>query len=487
VTAPRPRLLPVACLAAALAAGGCASVVAPPSALPAVALPADWSSDAGRGAGADAAALATWWQRFGDPRLSALVAEAISANTGLRSAQAALRQARALRDVQAAARWPSLTGSATAQRRTPGGDIPPSNAFGAGVDASWELDLFGRLRSAVAAAEADVQAGAADLADVQVSLAAEVALAYLQLRGAQGRLAIARDNLASQQETLQIAQWRAQAGLGTSLEVEQQRTTTEQTRASLPPLATAAAQAAHALAVLTARPPAALDADLLAIPAPVPRPGDDLALEFPAETLRRRPDVRAAEWRVGAAASRVAQAEAARRPDFRLSGSLGLNALTLAGLGAGSAAAGSLLAAVSVPLFDGGALRAQVRSQQAALDQARIGYEAAVRTALQEVEDALVALRNDRGRLATQRNAADAAGNAALLARQRYASGLVDFQTVLDTQRSLLAVQDAVATSEANVGADHVRLYKALGGGWDDGTTAAATAAPAPALAGAGS
>ncbi len=473
-------LLPALGLALALAAAGCATTGAPPVALPAVALPADWSGD-GAASGAPATPLADWWRRFDDPLLAGLVADALAAGTDLRSAEAALRQARAARDAQAAALLPTLGGSASVQRRAPGGGSAPSNAFGAGLDAGWEADVFGRVRSAVSAAEADVQAGAWNVAGVRVSLAAEVALAYLQLRGAQARLAIARANLDAQQETLQIARWRAQAGLATSLEVEQQRATTEQTRATLPPLQTSAAQAAHALAVLTARPPAALDAALLGAPAAVPRPDEALALAFPAETLRQRPDVRAAEWRVAAAASRVAQAEAARRPDFRLSGSLGLNALTLAGLGAGGAAAGALLAGVTVPLFDGGALRAQVRSQQALLDQARLGYEATLRGALQEVEDALVALRDDRLRLATQRDAADAAGNAALLARQRYAGGLVDFQTVLDTQRTLLAAQDAVATGEANVAADHVRLYKALGGGWGGEPAAQAQQVRAPA------
>lgn len=470
MTSPRQR---AGLLAALLTLAGCAAVP-PPVAAPAVALPADWSADAGRQAPTP---LAAWWRRFDDPLLADLVADALAANTDLRAARAVLRQARALRDATAAALYPALTGSASVQRRAVG-DAPPADAFGAGLDASWEIDVFGRIRSGVAAADADVRASAATLAETRVSLAAEVALAYLQLRGAQSRLAIARANLASQEDTLQIARWRAQAGLGTSLEVEQQRAATEQTRASLPPLATTAAQSAHALAVLTGRAPADLDA-LVADARPVPRPGDELALAFPAETLRQRPDVRAAEARVEAAASRVAQAEAARRPAFHLSGSLGLSALTLAGLGAAPAAAASLLAGVTAPLFDGGALRAQARSQQAALDQAAIGYEAAVRAALQEVEDTLVALRNDRRRLAVQRDAAEAAGNAALLARQRYDSGLVDFQTVLDTQRTLLGVQDAVAVSEANASADHVRLYKALGGGWDAGATADAAVAAA--------
>jgi len=225
------------------------------------------------------------------------------------------------------------------------------------------------------------------------------------------------------------------------------------------------AQSRHALAVLTGRPPAALD-QALAATAPVPQPPADLALAFPADTLRQRPDVRQAELRVRAAWERVAQAEAQRLPSLRIGGTLGLRALTLGALTGGGATAASLLAGVSLPVFDGGALRAQVRAQDAALEQARAGYEDAVLGALQDVEDALAALQGDRARLQRLSAAAEAAGNAALLAQHQYASGLVDFQTVLDTQRQLLAAQDGVASTTASVSSNHVRLYKALGGGW---------------------
>ncbi len=167
----------------------------------------------------------------------------------------------------------------------------------------------------------------------------------------------------------------------------------------------------------------------------------------------------------------MARADAARLPSFRLGGSVGLNALTLGTLTNGASLAAAVLASVSMPIFDGGAALAQVRTQQAALDQARVRYRAAVLTALQEVEDALVALQGDNARLSNLQAAASAAGNAATLARQRYSAGLVDFQTVLETQRTELSTQDNVATGVAAISTDHVRLYKALGGGWvsDDG------------------
>jgi outer membrane protein, multidrug efflux system len=220
-----------------------------------------------------------------------------------------------------------------------------------------------------------------------------------------------------------------------------------------------------ALAVLTGQPPAALLVLLVPV-RPVPQAADDLVLSIPAETLRQRPDVRAAEYQVSAAAARVAQADAARLPNFKLSGSLGLSALTLGTLTNGASVASAILAGVSFPVFDGGAARAKVRAQQGAMEQAQSSYLAAILAALREVEDALAALRGDRVRQARLRQAADAAGIAAQLARQRFSSGLVDFQVVLETQRTALSTQDGVASAGADVSADHVRLYKALGGGW---------------------
>ncbi len=444
-----------------LAIHGCASVS--PQRTEPFEIPAAWSV-ADVSATDGTASLAQWWLRFDDPLLEHLVAQALRANTGVKSAEAALRQARALRDVAAAALLPTVDGSASAQRGF-AGEHTTGNTFRAGLDASWELDIFGANRSALAASEASAGASAASLGEVRVSIAAEVALAYITLRNAQVRLAIADDNLASQLETLQITQWRLQAGLVSSLDAEQAASTAEQTRAQLPALRTVIAQSGHALAVLSGQPPAALSM-VLAESGPVPQAADTLALNIPAETLRQRPDVRAAEYQVTAAVARVSQADAALAPSFQLGGSLGVAALTLDTLATRSSVVGALLGSVSMPLFNGGALRAQVRAQQAALDQAYEAYDAVVLAALQEVEDALIALRGDRERLSSLRRAAEAAANAALMARERYGSGLIDFQTVLDTQRTQLNTQDSVAGANADLSADHVRLYKALGGGW---------------------
>ncbi len=441
---------------------GCASLSPQATALPQTQVPAAWSGSATTLAAATS--LAQWWQRFNDPLLGSLVTQALQANTTVRSAQAALQQARALRDVSSANLVPKLSAAGSAQR-SKSGDNEAGNLFKAGFDASWEPDVFGGRRSALNATEADAQAAQASLADTQVSIAAEVAVTYIELRGLQARLAIARNNLASQSETQQITDWRVQAGLASSLDLEQARAASAQTSAQIPTLETSATQAQYSLAVLTGQAPGALQA-LLTATGPLPQAPGELALSLPAETLRQRPDVRAAEHRISAALARVSQADAARYPGFQISGSLGLSALSLASLTTAGTVVNALLASVSVPLFDGGAARAQVRAQEAALEQTRMSYQATVLTALKDVENALVSLQGNRERLARLQTAADAAANADLLARQRYASGLIDFRAVLETQRTLLSTQDSVESTRASLSADHVRLYKALGGGW---------------------
>jgi len=466
---PLPQVL---ALAAVALLSGCAALQ-PPAAADVAPIPTTAASAVQLGTSSATAtprAEAAWWSRFGDPLLPTLVDEALRANPQSTSAQAALRQARALRDLAASGLYPNVGASASAGRSR--ARNVSGNQFQAGFDAAWEPDLFGRTRAGVTAAEADVAASALSLADVQVSLAAEVAADLITLRGLQARLAIAQANLASQQETFQIAQWRLQAGLATSLEAEQARAAVEQTQAQIPALQLSLTQFASALAVLTGRPPGLPELERAA---PIPAAPADLAQSLPTDTLRQRPDVRAAEARVRAALARITQADAARYPTFRLSGSLGLSALTVGGLTGPGAVVSSLLAGLSLPVFDAGAIDAQVRSQQAAAQQSGANLQAVALNALKEVEDALVEVRSSRERQATLGRAAEAAANAALLATQQYGGGLVDFQTVLQTQRTQLALQDNLAAAQADTAVAHVRLYKALGGGWQPDDTAMAT------------
>ncbi len=461
-TTPRAKSLAVA-FACAVLVTGCSHTSQFAGQNETVTVPEQWNSTGAAPQQQAPADLSQWWQRFGDAQMTGLIDQALQANPSVQSAQAALRQSRAQLDGQEAARLPNASAGFDRGRSWEDGDNG-SNSYAARVSASWEPDLWGRQANAVKAGEANVQAAVATLEGAHVSLAAEVALNYIELRSLQNRLQIAEDNLRIQRENQQITEWRVQAGLATSLDSEQARSSTAQTAAQIPALQASLAKTRHALAILTGQPPSALNTELTTVK-PLPVAPDSLAMTLPADTLRQRPDVRAQEQKVIAAVANLSAQERANFPTLRLNGSLGISALTLGAL-SGATVAQSIAAALSAPLFDGGANRAQIRVQQAAVEQARISYRSSVLTALQEVEDALVQLQGDKDRLVQLQVAEEAARYAQLLANQRYSSGLVDFQTVLDTQRTLLASQDSVATAKAAISTDYVRLYKALGGGW---------------------
>jgi NodT family efflux transporter outer membrane factor (OMF) lipoprotein len=453
-------------LLAALGLAACASV-GPNYERPDVTLPQAWSSPAPvtRAAGDE---LGAWWARFNDPLLGALVSRAQAASPDLQIAAARLRQARARRTATAAARYPTLGASATAQRsRTEGqaGGAQLRSSYGAGLDAAWEADIFGGVRRGVEAADADLASAEEALHDAQVSLAAELAMTYVDVRTLQARLRIAAASLASQTETVALTAWRAQAGLVNEQDLLQAQSNLEQTRAQVPALAQALTEAEHTLDALVGQTPGALHAALGAYAA-FPSASTQIAVGVPADLLRRRPDVRAAERRLAAETARLGVATAALYPSFRLSGSIGLEALTLASLGDGGSLTSSLLGGITAPLFQGRRLRAEVEAQDAAREQALAGYRQAVLAALQDVENALAAVARTQERLAALDRAAASARAAAQLARQRYGAGLIDFQSVLTTERTLLTIDDSLATTRADGTLSLIRLYKALGGGW---------------------
>jgi NodT family efflux transporter outer membrane factor (OMF) lipoprotein len=476
-----PRSL--AALVAVAFVAGCATVGpdyrAPGDA--ALGVPAAWQSPTAQPA--PAGDLSAWWHRLRDPTLAQLVEQALARNRDLAGATAHLREARARRDLALANRMPIVGASGSAARSrssAQAGSGSSRSLFDAGFDASWEPDLFGGQRRAVEAAEADLAASADDLAAVRVSLAAEVARNYLDVRSLQARLAIARANLDAQAQILQITDWRAQAGLTTSLDVEQARAGVEQTRAQLPTLETALADARNRLAVLAGAAPGAFD-QVLETPAPLPPVPASVAIGIPADTLRQRPDLRAAERRLAAETARIGQQTAALYPSLTLSGSLGLQSLTLAGLTHGGALVTQLAAQLADTIFDAGRVRRQIDIQTAVQERALHDYEGAVLAALEDVENALVAFDNAERRRASLANAVEAARNAALLAQQRYTAGITDFQTVLDTQRTVLVAEDSLAATEGDRAQALVQLYKALGGGWTpEGTGQASAASPAP-------
>jgi len=395
------------------------------------------------------------------------VEEAMLASPDLRSAQARLREARARHMVAGAGLYPNVDATAAASRRNfseqSGGGIS-RDLYSAGFDARWEIDVFGGLRRSVEAADADFESSQASLGATRVSLAAEVASNYIEVRAQQRLLSIARANLETQSETLQLTDWRAQAGIVSIQDVEQARSNSEQTRAQIPFIQASLAAAEHNLDILLGHAPGTLHARL-AVAAALPEVPRQVAVGIPADTLRQRPDVRAAERKLAAETARVGVAEAARYPSFNLFGTLGLESLTLNSLGIG-AATSSIGADVTAPIFDGGRRRAQVEVQDAVREQAQVAYEQTVLAALQEAENALVDLARNRERGAALANAVASARSAADLARLRYGAGLIDFQSVLSSERSALVLEQSLARNRADEVLALIRLYKALGGGW---------------------
>ena len=457
-----------ACVAAllAVALGGCAAV-GPDYSEPQLAVPAGWSAGTGTDA-MDAVLLARWWHGFGDPVLDRLVADALAANLDLAQARARLREARARRGVAGAALAPSVDASLSGSRSRSSGQSGSGSTrelYSAGFDASWELDVFGGVRRSVEAAQADLEASVESLSDTRVSLAAEVALNYIDLRTAEQRLAIAEESIAYRGENHQIIRWRQQAGLVSELDLAQATTDLESTRAVLPPLRTAVTEAKNRLAVLLGRNPGELES-LVHADRPIPLAAGEIVAAIPADTLRQRPDVRVAERRLAAQTARLGEAEAARYPSFRLSGSLGLEALELDALADRDANTHSLFGGITAPVFNAGRIAANIEIQDALVEQARLAYRAAVLAALEEVENALTAVANTDARRAKLAEAAAAARTTLAIAEYRYASGLADFLSVLDAQRTQLSLDEQLAGSTGELARAQIRLYKALGGGW---------------------
>ncbi len=413
------------------------------------------------------AVVAEWWSTFDDPVLSGLVEQALATNTNIDAAGARVRQARAALKGTRAGWWPTLDFGASASRLMGVGaeaQVPDRTTYGAGFDARYELDLFGGQRRAVQASTADLAAIEANLHSTQLTVAAEVALNYVDARLAQRQLAIARANLAAQDETLQIVQWRVQAGLVGALDLEQARQLRAQTAATVPLREQALSSALNRLSVLTGSAPGSVDA-LFEPVTPIPL-AIAAAISVPADMLRRRPDVTAAERSLLAETARIGAREADLYPSLGLSGSLSGNSSNWGDLT--NASFGSLAAGLTAPIFQGGRLRAAVEQQRAAAIQALAVYRDTVLVALEESENALVAISVTERRERELAVAEEAARNATALARSQYQAGIIDFANLLDAERSLLTTETSRAAAHADRAAATVQLYKALGGGWEN-------------------
>jgi len=426
---------------------------------PQVAVPLDWTETDVPPVTAD---LSQYWRQLDDPLLTSLVEQAVLANRDLAISAARLDQSRASLRQARAGFLPSVTGSGGINRDV--GDFARDGVqFSAGADAAWELDLFGQLSSNAAAAEGDLAAAGYSLADLQRLIVGQVATSVINARALAAQLAIARDSLAVQDENLQIARWRNQAGLVSSLDIEQARAQRAQTAASIPALESSLAATANAISTLVGEAPGRVLA-AVRVPAPVPRPPELVGFEAPAEVLQRRPDVRSAEASLFASSARVGVARAQLLPLVRLTGSIGTGQALLGDLA--DTISGGLFAGVSQLLFDGGRTSAQIDSAEAAARGSLAQWELSILGALEEVETAAVDRRTADERVVLNAEAVDAANTSAILARSQYEAGLTDFQTLLTSESQLLTSRNQLVGAEADRAAAFVRLTQALGGGW---------------------
>ena len=424
--------------------------------------------------------LTRWWSNFDDPVLGQLVEQARGANTDIAQAIGRLRQAREALVQSRASLLPTLSGSAGYQRNEnlrgggrsftlPDGTVVDTggggtNSFSAGLSASYQVGLFGEVRRTVEASRAQYEASGFDYATVLLSVESEVARNYVLARAYQAQLANARASLAIQDDNLEIAGFRVQAGLVASVDVEQARSQRAQTAASVPQIEQQYAAAVARLGVLTGQAPGALRS-ALAAPRAIPKGPASVGVGIPADALRRRPDVRSAERSLAAATARIGVAKAQLYPALAITGNINSNATSLTGLG--DAITGGLFAGLTQAIFNGGRLRAQVRSNEAAADTAFANYKGVVLLALEDIENAIVALDSARRRETQFAIAYDAANASAILSRSQYRTGLTDFTTLNQQEAALLSAQNGLTQARSDQATALIALYDALGGGWD--------------------
>jgi len=435
-------------------------------------LPVSWRNAVGFPTASPNQDLSRWWKRFDDPVLTRVISLGLNNSPDIASAAARIRQARARRSETASALFPSIfasTGRNSVSSKSDGFRRDSGTTYSSGLDASWEIDWFGKNRANLAAANADAAAAEENFHSVQASLASEIAATYTDIRANEARLAVLRKNVTTREETAQLATWRQQAGEADSLESSQAQSSLESARAAIPSLQQAIAQGRNQLSFLAGRAPGTLDS-MLTGGKGIPNPAKSLAIGIPADVLRQRPDVRNAGHQVLAAAARTRAANAERYPSLNLSGSLGLNTVTSRNFLNPETATFGLFSGISSPIFDAGRIRANIEATSAAEQQAISAYRSAVLVALTETENALIACLRTAERLTSLEKATRLAREADQLARQRYEAGEIDFLDVLDSQRTLLSLEDSLLSTRTDRTTSYIRLYQALGGGWSSGS-----------------
>ncbi|MBP8645386.1 MAG: efflux transporter outer membrane subunit [Syntrophobacteraceae bacterium] len=429
-------------------------------------------------------ALVEWWKGFNDSTLTSLIERGIESNLDMRQASSRIRQARAARGMGFAALWPTIGSNASYQRSGPltsksgdnpgggssvvsgGSRIEEKDLFQAGLDSSWELDLFGGTRRNIEALDAELRAAVEDRRDVLVSLIAEIGINYLSLRGAQQELVIARRNLDAQRRTAEITRKRYEAGFVSGLDLANAEAQAASTASQIPVLESTTREAIYSLGLLLGREPTSLLSEL-DLEETIPLPPPEVPVGLPSDLIRRRPDIRRAEAQLHAATARIGVATADLFPKFSLTGSLTFSEETLSSLARWSSGYYTLGPNITWPIFDAGKIRWNIEVQNALQEQALLTYEKTVLTALKEVETALAAYAKEQEHLRLLELAVENNRKAVELSTKLYVEGETDFLNVLTAQRSLLVSEEAMTQSTRDLALQLVALYKALGGGWN--------------------
>jgi NodT family efflux transporter outer membrane factor (OMF) lipoprotein len=430
-----------------------------------------------------------WWRMFHDPVLSRLEARVADQNLDVLTATLRVAESRSQVSSTAAAALPTLSGNASDYHEAfsqnslfkliplnslGGGSSSSSsqintgfNNYTVGFDASWELDLWGHVARQVEAADAQLVATAESRRDTLISSLAELARDYVNLRGTQSLVRIAKDNLKVEEEILDVTRVRQEKGLVTGLDVESAAAQVESVKAQIPQLEAQEVQAINAISLLLGEPPLGLSRELIAtkaVPANPPR----LPIGLPSELARRRPDIRMAEAQLHAATANIGVAIAEFYPSVRLNGSPTLQALEPKDIFKGSSLQYMNIGpSVTLPIFEGGRLKSNLVLQEKRQQEAAIAYHKAVLSAWHDVVNSLTAYKSEQLRRARLKAQVDHARQALMLARSRYEQGVAEFTTLLDDARTVLQAEQQYAQSTTNVSIDLIALYKALGGGWE--------------------
>jgi NodT family efflux transporter outer membrane factor (OMF) lipoprotein len=458
-------------VAVSLTLGAVGCMVGPDYVAPQPPAPDTWQVELTRGLAEGKADFETWWTLLEDPELTALVGRSIAGSLTLRQAAERVEVSRAGLGIAKGRQVPEVDATGLAGRERFSDNVEQDtrsgegDLFSLGLDASWELDLWGRIRRSVQSASAAYEASVEDYRDVLVTFLAEVADRYVEVRTLQLRIRYATQNIELQRDTLGLTIDRRNVGLAGDLDVHQAEMNLARTEALLPRLRQDLATVVHRLGVLTGQLPGALAAELQA-ERPIPAPPGEVLVGLPADLLRQRPDVRAAERALASQSAQIGATQALLYPTFSLSGTFQMDSSSVGDWFTWQSRSFGVGPTLRWNLFSGGRIRSQVRAEEARTAEALAAYEEVVLRSYEEVENAMVAFEEEQVRRDALERSVTAAARSSQLVEQLYRLGLTDFQNVLDTQRVLFEQQDALARSQGLVTRNVIAVYKALGGGW---------------------